>query len=150
MFWFIIVIIGSLILQIQLLPLVGIKLDLLVLVTIYWGLLHGWQVGLGVGLLAGLLQDTFSGGLLGLAPVGLISCGLLAGYCRRMLLLRYWIIRVGLVFLLTVLNLVVYLSLTTLFSQAHYLAIFRSAWFPLALGNTILAAVIFWVQDRYS
>lgn len=143
------VILIVLLIQIQLLPILGIKLDLLALVTIYYGLLSGWKKGLGVGLTAGILQDIFSGGILGLAPVGLVICGILAGYSRRMLLLRYWIVRVMLIFILTALNLGIYSVLSALFYKKSLLEIFSSQWLVISLGNTIIAGVLFWVVDRY-
>lgn len=139
----------SFIFQVQLLPAIGLKLDLMILITVYWGLLRGWRVGLGVGLLVGILQDVFSGGPLGMSAVGLVVCGLLAGYCRRMLLLRYWLVRVSLVFLLTILNFIIYFSLLSFLSGTKSLYVLQDNWFVVSLGNTILAALVFWLQDRY-
>lgn len=143
------IILAALLIQTQLLPILGLKLDLLVLITIYFGLLYGWKRGLIVGLVSGLFQDVFSGGMLGLAPIGLAACGILAGYSRQMLLLRYWVVRISLVFVLTALNLGIYLVMLTFFYQKSFLQLFNSQWLLISLGNTIVAAVLFWLVDRY-
>lgn len=140
---------AAFIIQSQTLHMVGVKLDLLLLTTLYYGFLYGWKAGAGVGLVAGLVQDVFSLGLLGLTPVGLVACGLLAGFARRLLLLRYWIVRVGLVFILTVLNLLIYISVTRIFSQTGLYTLFKNNWLIVSLSNTITAGVIFWLVDRY-
>lgn len=127
----------------QFIPLLGLRVDLLAFVTIYFGLLSGWKRGLGTGLLAGILQDIFSGGVLGLAPIGLVTCGLLAGYSKKMLILRYWFVRVSLVFILTLLNMLIYFSLLLLFSQGDYLNVFKSQWLAVSLGNTVIAVIVF-------
>lgn len=125
------------------------KLDLFLLITLYCGFLYGWKRGCGVGLAAGLVQDVFSHGMLGLSSVGLVICGLLAGFARRVLLLRYWILRICLVFILSVLNQLVYLGAANIFSQGGLYTIFRSNWIAIGIGNTIAAGIIFWLVDRY-
>lgn len=125
------------------------RLDLFLLTTLYCGFLYGWRRGCSVGLVTGLVQDVFSLGMLGLSPVGLVICGLLAGFARRVLLLRYWVIRIGLVFILTILNLLIYLGVANIFSQGGLYTIFRNNWLAIGTGNIIVAGVIFWLVDRY-
>ena len=137
------------IMQTQFFPLWGIRLDLFLLVTVYYGFLYGVRAGVGVGLGIGLLQDIFSGGLLGINPVGLIICGMLAGYCRRMLLLRYWLIRVLLVFIFSLLNLLISLVISQMVYHIRLSGIFADIWLPVCAGNTIIAGLIFWIGDRY-
>lgn len=139
----------ALIAQMQIFPILGLELDLLLVVTIYYGFLYGWKVGSGVGLVAGILQDIFSFGMLGMAPVGLVTCGLLAGYSRRVLILRYWIVRVGLVFVLTVLNMVVYLGVSNMLFQGELYVLLKAKWFVIGIGNAIVAGILFWLVDRY-
>lgn len=143
------VILITLLIQIQILPIFCLKLDLMALVTIYYGLLSGWKKGLFVGLIAGIFTDVFSGGVLGLSSFGLVICGVLAGYSKGMLLLRYWILRVSLVFVLTILNLCIYSILSVLFYGKSLLSIFNSQWLIISLGNAIVAAALFWIVDRH-
>lgn len=141
-------IILAFIFQMQVLPVLGIRLDLLLFVTLYYGLLYGGTVGAGTGIVIGLFEDVFSGGMLGAAPIGLVICGLLAGYTRKVLLLRYWIIRVGLVFVLTMLNSVIYTTVSKMFFQIQLFSVFKIQWFAIALGNAVFAGLVFWLVDR--
>lgn len=145
----VITILLAFIVQIQILPILGLRLDILLFITLFYGFLYGWKTGAGVGLIIGLLQDIFSGGMLGLSSVGLIACGILAGYTRGMLLLRYWIVRVSLVFILTILNLLIYFGLSIIFSQNPFCSFFKTRWLLISFENTILAGVVFWLVDRY-
>lgn len=149
MFYIIFVIFAACIAQMQILPLAGVRFDLLLIVTCYYGFLYGINTGLVVGLVSGLAQDVFSGGVLGVAPAGLVLCGLLAGYTRKILLLRYWMLRVAIVFIFTILNLAVYSFLIGLFSQGDYLGLFKKHWFIISTGNSIIAGVLFWLVDRF-
>lgn len=137
-----------LVIQVQILPIFNVQLDLLILVTIYWGLVGGWQIGLWTGLMSGFIQDVYSGGVFGLAPIGFVMCGLLAGYSRKMLLLRYWPLRISLVFLLTALNLLIYLIMSSFFYDQSLFVLFKQQWFSICIGNTIIAALVFWFLDR--
>lgn len=137
------------IIQTQVLSVLGLKLDLLLFITIYYGFLYGWKRGAVIGLFLGLLQDIFSGGLFGLAPIGLVSCGILAGYAGRMLLLRYWLVRVGLVFVFTIINLTIYLIAVRIFSEAELLLIFKKEWFITGILNTIIGGIVFLAVDKY-
>lgn len=143
------VIILVFIMQTQFFPWWGIRLDLFLVVTVYYGFLAGIWVGAGIGLGAGFLLDVFSGGLLGITPVGLIICGMMAGYCRRMLLLRYWLVRVCLVFVFSLFNLLIYLVITQMVYHIRLNEIFTNIWLPVCAGNTVMAGIVFWIGDRY-
>jgi rod shape-determining protein MreD len=135
--------------QIQILPMLGIKLDLLLFVTIYYGFLYGPNVGAGVGILAGLLADVFSGGTLGIASAGMVIAGFLAGQSKKILLLRYWFIRVFLVFIFTLLNMAVYWFINETFFNANLMLVFEENWFRVSFGNTIFSGILFMLADRY-
>jgi len=143
------IILSALLVQIQLAPALGLKLDLMAMAVIYLGMRYGWKRGLGAGITAGILQDIFSTGIFGITSIGLGICGVLAGYSRQTLLLRYWIVRIILVFLLTLLNLTLYLGISALFYKGTFLSLFSSQWFPICAGNTITAGILFWIIDKY-
>jgi rod shape-determining protein MreD len=136
--------------QTQVLPIFGIKLDLFLFVTLYYGFLYGPNVGAGVGILTGLFQDVFSGGMLGVAPVGMIIVGFLAGQSRKILLLRYWFIRIVLVFVFTLLNMAIYLAINEAFFDTRFALVFKDYWFSVSIGNTVFAGIMFWLADRYA
>lgn len=134
--------------QTQILPVLGVKLDLFLFVTLYYGFLYGASAGTGIGIVTGLLQDVFSYGTLGIAPIGLVTCGLLAGYIKKTLLLRYRFVRIILVFILTILNLLIYAVCAKMFLQKDIFSEFAGNWFKIAGLNTVFAGIVFWLTDR--
>ena len=65
-------------------------LDLFLLVAATFGLIHGRQSGMFAGAAAGLVQDAFSGGLLGLNGASKTTIGYLAGIAGHRLVVRGW------------------------------------------------------------
>lgn len=137
------------ILQTQLIPVLGLKLNLFLLIVLYYGFLKGPLMGIVVGLAVGLLQDVFSIGILGVSPASFVICGLLAGICRKVFLLRYWIIRVSLVFVLSVIYILIYSSLVNFIFQNGVILILKENLLAESLTNTIVAGILFWIFDRY-
>ncbi|GMR24011.1 MAG: hypothetical protein BMS9Abin37_2498 [Acidobacteriota bacterium] len=71
-------------------PFLNSYLDLFTVVVAMFGLLRGRATGLVTGTLAGLIQDTFSGGLLGFNGIAKTTVGYLAGIAGRHLIVRSW------------------------------------------------------------
>ena len=69
-------------------------LDLFTVVAATFGLLRGRMVGMVSGMAAGLLQDAFSGGLLGFNGIAKTSVGYLAGIVGHHLIIRSWSTRI--------------------------------------------------------
>jgi rod shape-determining protein MreD len=65
-------------------------LDLFLLVAATFGLIRGRQAGMFAGAAAGLVQDAFSGGLLGLNGASKTTVGYLAGIAGHRLVVRGW------------------------------------------------------------
>ena len=82
--WFMLVI-GALVLQSVFAPLFfgSGRLDLLLLIVVSTGLLYGKEAGIGVGILAGLLQDLAVGNILGLNLIMKMLIGFLAGMIEQ-------------------------------------------------------------------
>jgi rod shape-determining protein MreD len=64
--------------------------DLFLVTTVGFGLTRGRMVGMGTGTAAGLVQDAFSGGMLGLNGLSKTTVGYLAGIVGRWLIIRGW------------------------------------------------------------
>jgi rod shape-determining protein MreD len=75
-------------------PLLGGYLDPFVVVAAGFGLARGRMTGLLSGASAGLLQDAFSGGLLGYNGISKTTVGYLAGIAGRHLIIRGWSTRI--------------------------------------------------------
>lgn len=89
------------------LPFLGAYLDLFVVVAAGFGLVRGRMSGLLSGACAGLLQDAFSGGLLGFNGISKTTVGYLAGIAGRHLIIRGWSTRILFFALATLLDLVI-------------------------------------------
>lgn len=76
------------------LPFLTRYVDLFTVLTAAFGLLRGRMVGMGTGAAAGLIQDAFSGGLLGFNGIAKTTVGYLAGIAGHHLIIRGWSARV--------------------------------------------------------
>jgi rod shape-determining protein MreD len=65
-------------------------LDLFLVTAVGFGLTRGRMVGMGAGTAAGLVQDAFSGGMLGLNGLSKTTIGYLSGIVGRWLIVRGW------------------------------------------------------------
>ena len=76
----------TLVLQSTLLPLVsfkGIHPDLLLVVVVSYSLLSGKEQGVGIGFMAGLLQDLASGSIFGMNTLSKLVTGYILGLAER-------------------------------------------------------------------
>jgi rod shape-determining protein MreD len=65
-------------------------MDLFLVTAVGFGLTQGRIVGMGAGTAAGLVQDAFSGGMLGLNGLSKTTVGYLSGIVGRWLIVRGW------------------------------------------------------------
>jgi rod shape-determining protein MreD len=65
-------------------------LDLFLVTAVGFGLTRGRMVGMGAGTAAGLIQDAFSGGMLGVNGLSKTTVGYLSGVVGRWLIVRGW------------------------------------------------------------
>jgi len=82
-------------------------IDLFAVVAAGFGLARGRMEGLLSGAVAGLVQDTFSGGLLGFNGIAKSTVGYVAGIAGRHLIIRGWSTRILFFALATVLDLLI-------------------------------------------
>jgi rod shape-determining protein MreD len=105
------------------LPLFGAYLDLFAVVAVGFGLVRGRIPGLLSGAAAGLLQDAFSGGLLGFNGISKTTVGYLAGIAGRHLIIRGWSTRI------------LFFALATLLDLAILAVVGYAAEFPRVVGE---------------
>jgi len=89
------------------LPFLGVYLDLFTVVAAGFGLARGRIAGLVSGASAGLLQDAFSGGLLGFNGISKTTVGYLSGIAGRHLIIRGWWTRILFFAVATLLDLLI-------------------------------------------
>ena len=57
----------------------GVSVNLMLLLTVSVAFIHGWQAGVGMGFITGMLQDLTTGGYFGCATFSYMSIGFLFG-----------------------------------------------------------------------
>jgi len=128
-------------------PPIRTHLDLFAVVTIWMGLVSGRLVGMGTGTAAGLVQDTFSGGILGLNGLSKTAIGYFAGIAGRRLIIRGWAPRFVFFFLASASDL---LLLTIVGLAVEQPSVRTGAANPLTLclGNGFVGTLVLGVADR--
>ncbi len=110
------------------LPFLSSYLDLFTVVVAGFGLIRGRMVGLATGSVAGLVQDAFSGSLLGLNGMSKTTVGYLAGIAGRHLIVRSWSTRA------------VFFMVATLLDMAILALVGYAADVPVVLGEGLTPA----------
>lgn len=105
------------------LPFLNSYLDFFLVVAAGFGLLRGKMVGLLTGTVAGLVQDAFSGGLLGFNGISKTTVGYLSGIAGRQLIIRGWTSRV------------VFFAAATIVDAAILAAVGHAAELPRVVGE---------------
>lgn len=57
----------------------GVSANLMLLLTVSVAFVHGWQAGIGMGFITGMLQDLTTGGYFGCATLSYMTIGFLFG-----------------------------------------------------------------------
>ena len=57
----------------------GVSVNLMLLLTVSVAFIHGWQAGVGMGFITGMLQDLTTGGYFGCATFSYMTIGFLFG-----------------------------------------------------------------------
>lgn len=125
------------------------RLDLPLIVTIYFGLVHRDPIrGLAIGMSAGLLQDGLSPGPLGRSGLTKTVVGFLASSISRRVDVDQWLPRVVALLVFSVVNLALFglldkLFLTPRFSWSSYHFV------TTPLLNLVIGVPVFTLGDRF-
>jgi len=137
----------SLILQSTLfshLTVAGVKPDIVLVLIIFYGLLHGPLEGLLTGLIGGLLQDLMFGQNIGMNTLAKLTVGYIFGSLERKLYKENLLIPIGALFLGTFLNeTILYFLRIATGASINYLKYFRDIIFSTAVYNSCLAPFIY-------
>lgn len=122
-------------------------LDLFLVVSVGLGLTRGRMTGLVTGTTAGLIQDSFSGAILGLNGLSKTTVGYLCGVIGHWLIIRGWTTRFLLFFLASVADLLI-LSLLGLAVERP--VVLGEGFTPLLLciGNGLVGTMALGFGDR--
>ena len=122
-------------------------LDLFTVVVATFGLLRGRATGLLTGTVAGVLQDAFSGGLLGFNGISKITVGYVAGIAGRHLIVRNWSSRLLFFVAMSVLDMAILAGVGHLTEQPRVLGEGLTPLY-LCIGNAIAGILLIGVVDK--
>ncbi|HEY3368166.1 MAG TPA: rod shape-determining protein MreD [Symbiobacteriaceae bacterium] len=128
----------------------GIAPNFLLVIILTYGLLFGWPIGLGAGVLGGLLLDLTAGRFIGLHVLSLASVGLVAGLVEERVFKDNFLLAPvsGLVGSIAS-QLIVLVCLWLYGWQVPLWQTLRSTVFPAALYDMMLAILIYGRIYRY-
>lgn len=128
-------------------PFLNSYLDLFTVIAAMFGLLRGRVAGLATGTAAGLLQDAFSGGLLGFNGIAKTTVGYLAGVAGHHLIVRNVPSRFLFFVVMTLVDMAI---LATVGHLAELPRVVGEGLTPLylCLGNAIAGILLIGVVDR--
>lgn len=125
----------------------NVYLDLFTVVAVTFGLLRGRMVGLCTGTVAGLLQDAFSGSLLGFNGISKTTVGYLAGIAGHHLIIRGWSARLLFFVGATLLDMTILAGVGRLAEQPRVLGEGLTPLY-LCVGNAIAGILLLGRVDR--
>lgn len=128
----------------------GITPDLLQVVVVSYGLLFGWEVGVGAGVLGGLLLDLTSGRFIGLHVLSLGVVGLVAGLVEEKVFKENILLGPTAGFAGSLISQVIVLVCLTLYGwRVPLVESFRYTILPEALYDMVLAALVYSQLYKY-
>jgi rod shape-determining protein MreD len=120
--------------------------DLVLVVVVYNALTSGRVAGLLTGSFAGLVQDTLSGGVIGMAGLSKTVVGFLAGIVGTQFIVAHSASRFVVFYVATVVNAVVFMGLYELLGLRHFGTPFAAV-AGQGLGNAIVGVLAFKVIE---
>ena len=137
----------SLILQSTLFPhltVAGVKPDLVLILVVFYTLLHGSREGALVGAIGGLLQDLLLGQNIGMNALAKIMVGYLFGLLEKKIYKENLLIPMAILFLATLMNeTILYLLRQYVGSSVGYFTALKNVIISTAIYNSCLTPFIY-------
>lgn len=150
--WLILTILGFIILQVSILPLVeirGIRPDLLLIAVVFFSLQLGPTHGLVLGIIAGFLKDCLGNGLFGGYAFCFALLGLIVGYNGKVLYRESPYTQVVVTFLASCLAFFLYYLLVRLYRAMPPMTdSFRWVILPASLYTAVISLPAFFLLQR--
>ena len=124
-------------------------LDLFLLTAAGFGLIQERQVGMFAGAAAGLVQDAFSGGLLGLNGASKTTVGYLAGIAGHRLVVRGWVGRFVFFAVATAADVIILAAIGQVLERPTVVGGTADLLY-LCAGNGVLGALTLGAVDRFT
>lgn len=126
------------------LPIYGLTLNLVFLVVLAWGLLHGLNDGIALSFVAGLLLDLFSVSPMGITSLAMMTAVFAAIWVQQALPQERFFLPLALAGFATLVFLFVYFLFLRLLSQPAAFAVLMTR-APLALLHTAVFLPVYWL-----
>lgn len=126
------------------LSIAGVSPDFLLVLVVSYGLLFGWQLGLGAGVLGGLLLDLIAHRFIGLHVLTLGVVGLLAGLVEERVFKDNLLLAPTAGLAASIVSQLIELVVLWIYGwQVPFIASFRSIILPSALYNMGLSILVY-------
>lgn len=122
-------------------------LDLFLVTAVAFGVVRGRMTGMFTGTVGGLIQDAFSGGLLGLNGLSKTAVGYLAGIVSRWLIIRGWAARFLFFFVASAIDLLILAAVGIAIERPAVVGEGISA-LILCAGNGLVGTLVLGLMDR--
>jgi rod shape-determining protein MreD len=122
-------------------------LDLFLVAAVAFGVVRGRMTGMFTGTVGGLIQDAFSGGVLGLNGLSKTTVGYLAGVVSRWLIIRGWAARFLFFFVASAFDLLILAAVGMAIERPAVIGEGVSA-LILCAGNGLVGALVLGLMDR--
>lgn len=146
--WIVGIVVISIILQTTLFNYIeirGIKPDLILIVVVFWSLARGSWAGMLIGFGGGLLQDCFSGALLGTNALTKTLLGFLIGLGTKTIYKEKFFTQISVLFGCTLLEGFLFFLLLTIFGlNQPFLKVMSDLIIPLSFYNALVGPFIFY------
>jgi len=123
--------------------------DLILIMTISYGLLKGSDDGLVFGLCAGLFLDLIAGGLIGIKTISKLAAGFAAGFMEKNIFKDNLLVPIIAVFIGTIVfesfSIIMYIAFK---ANLNFFTIFIARIIPLAFINALIAPIIYYFLLR--
>ena len=122
----------------------GIHPDFLLIISVMVAINYGRTVGGGLGFIAGLLQELFSGGLFGVHSISKTITGYLCGFLKEHLYQNHFLVPPLITLLATITDQLLILFFTNVFTEILVLKhIVKTVIIPLAIWNSIISLFLY-------
>jgi len=127
-----------------------IKVDLFLLLTIFWSQSRGWKEGIITGFLSGFLKDIFFSPVLGISTFSLILIGWLVGEIQSKIYQQNFLLLILLVASGSLFHAFVISSWLTFLYRFSFILNFTTSIYPAFFYNLLFASGAFVIKETFT
>lgn len=127
---------------------IRIKPDFLLIALIFFNFYADFKESVGVALFAGFLKDSFTSGIFGMSIFSFLVCTILLAQYKRYIYREDLILKVVLVFLISLVNGLLNYFVILLRVSAPFFTSFFLVILPESLYTTLVSPLVIWAMRR--